>query len=205
MSDYHCANCNKDYDFATQGAICPHQLRSEGGKDQLGPWPKRSAEPKTDHPVDANKIATPQTDAAAAETGKRYISGEWIQVVPADFARELERGAAKLSADYANLLKESNAFEIERNQLRDEVARLKASWDEVAKQRNEAEEEQQNLRDRVRELEEERGSAESDHRLDSLYVAGARQAAAMAHQSIAAMDQWIQQGCGGRLPPVEQP
>lgn len=32
---YHCLNCNKDYDYSVQGSICPHKLRSEGGKDTL--------------------------------------------------------------------------------------------------------------------------------------------------------------------------
>lgn len=44
---YHCLNCTSDYDFATQGAICPHKLRSEGGKDRLEAWPARATEPKT--------------------------------------------------------------------------------------------------------------------------------------------------------------
>jgi len=46
---YHCANCNQDYDFATQGAICPHLPRSEGGKDRLEPWPKRAPETAPAH------------------------------------------------------------------------------------------------------------------------------------------------------------
>lgn len=43
---YHCANCNKDYDFETQGAICPHEARSDGGIDSLAPWPKREEKPE---------------------------------------------------------------------------------------------------------------------------------------------------------------
>lgn len=55
---YHCASCNKDYDFATQGAICPHQLRSEGGKDRLEPWPVRSTEAKPAHEPPASPWRT---------------------------------------------------------------------------------------------------------------------------------------------------
>lgn len=37
-------------------------------------------------------------------------------------------------------------------------------------------------------------------RIDRAYYDGARQASAMAHQSLAAMDEWIAGGCGGRGP-----
>jgi hypothetical protein len=38
---YHCANCNRDYDIALQGALCPHETRESGNaKDRLPPWPK---------------------------------------------------------------------------------------------------------------------------------------------------------------------
>jgi hypothetical protein len=41
-----------------------------------------------------------------------------------------------------------------------------------------------------------------DAREDRAYYNGARQAAAMAHQSLDAMDDWIESGCGGRGPSV---
>lgn len=40
----------------------------------------------------------------------------------------------------------------------------------------------------------------SDRAEDRAYYNGARQAAAMAHQSLDAMDDWIESGCGGRGP-----
>jgi hypothetical protein len=40
-------------------------------------------------------------------------------------------------------------------------------------------------------------------REDSNYYLGARQAAAMAHQSLKTMDDWIAAGCGGRGPAVK--
>ena len=42
---YHCASCNRDYDFDTQGAVCPHKPRSEGGVDKLEPWPEPAPSP----------------------------------------------------------------------------------------------------------------------------------------------------------------
>lgn len=42
---YHCASCNRDYDFETQGAVCPHQLRTEGGIDKMEPWPEPAPSP----------------------------------------------------------------------------------------------------------------------------------------------------------------
>jgi len=42
-----------------------------------------------------------------------------------------------------------------------------------------------------------------EQRLDRAYCAGAQQAAAMAHQSLEAMDKWIAGGCGNRRQPVE--
>lgn len=47
VGPYHCLNCRKDYDLATQGALCPHETRESGrAKDSLPPWPKRQLEPK---------------------------------------------------------------------------------------------------------------------------------------------------------------
>jgi len=37
----HCLNCGKDYDYSTQGAICPHDT-GERRMDSLAPWPARS-------------------------------------------------------------------------------------------------------------------------------------------------------------------
>jgi hypothetical protein len=44
----------------------------------------------------------------------------------------------------------------------------------------------------------------ADAREDRAYYNGARQAAAMAHQSLDAMDDWIESGCGGRGPVVNR-
>ena len=43
-------------------------------------------------------------------------------------------------------------------------------------------------------------SLTSNENEDRAYYYGARQAAAMAHQSLQAMDEWINSGCGGRVP-----
>lgn len=34
---YHCLNCGRDYDYPTQGALCPHTV---GGPNEGKPWPK---------------------------------------------------------------------------------------------------------------------------------------------------------------------
>lgn len=42
-----------------------------------------------------------------------------------------------------------------------------------------------------------------DYRQDRAYFDGAKQASAMAHQSLKAMDDWIAGGCGNRVPAVK--
>jgi len=48
-----------------------------------------------------------------------------------------------------------------------------------------------------------RPTSETDARLDRAYCDGARQAQAIAHQSLIAMDQWISEGCGNRAQAVK--
>lgn len=49
------------------------------------------------------------------------------------------------------------------------------------------------------------GIPPNESRIDRAYYDGARQAAAMAHQSLKAMDDWISAGCGGRYPAEPAP
>jgi hypothetical protein len=68
---YHCANCNRDYDFATQGAVCPHQLRTEGGRDRLESWPLRSTVPKPDSTLEPRVAAIPNAGPLATDLLER--------------------------------------------------------------------------------------------------------------------------------------
>jgi hypothetical protein len=48
----HCLNCNKDYDWRIQGAICPHE-GEERRIDKLSPWPKKSLRSQRDQEIES--------------------------------------------------------------------------------------------------------------------------------------------------------
>lgn len=61
-----------------------------------------------------------------------------------------------------------------------------------------------NLEDAINALKASRVEPSAERLQDRSYYDGARQAASMAHQSLKAMDEWINAGCGGRGPVVNR-
>ena len=69
---------------------------------------------------------TPRTDAVAClDTDKKVLRGELVGIVPANFARTLERDIAALQEWQLEAVHKADALERENAQLREEVARYR--------------------------------------------------------------------------------
>ena len=80
-----CLNCGKDYDFDTQGAICPHES-GDRRLDSLNPWPVKGASTMGD---------VKRYDPDFTGMMHRHPEGEWVNYE--DYAA-LQREIAELRA-----------------------------------------------------------------------------------------------------------